>query len=185
VLPTGSGKTRVAVAALARLERPTVCLVPTRVLLWQWVKELAEWHRGPIGCFGDGQHRIEPITVCTFESAMRHGARFGAFFRAVIVDEVHHFCAGVQDEALEMLAAGFRLGLTGTLPSVRCTCDAIGTNRENWTLLCVRWLREAHIRCSGALAALTTTSPVHRDGAAAVLFPTAEAWLSLPEWQGR
>jgi len=117
VLPTGSGKTRVALAALARLERPALCLVPTRVLLWQWVRELAQWHRGPIGCFGDGQHRVEPITVCTYESAMRHGARFGAFFGAVIVDEVHHFGAGVQDEALEMLAAGFRLGLTGTLPT--------------------------------------------------------------------
>lgn len=117
VLPTGSGKTRLAVAALARLKRPALCLVPTRVLLWQWVKELSHWHRGPIGCFGDGQHRIEPITVCTFESAMRHGARFGASFGAVIVDEAHHFGGGVQDEALEMLTAGFRLGLTATLPT--------------------------------------------------------------------
>jgi superfamily II DNA or RNA helicase len=117
VLPTGSGKTRVAVAALARLGRPALCLVPTRVLLWQWVKELGQWHWGPIGCFGDGQRRIEPITVCTFESAIRHGARFGAQFGAVIVDEAHHFGVGVQDEALEMLAAGCRLGLTGTLPT--------------------------------------------------------------------
>lgn len=117
VLPTGSGKTRLAVAALARLERPALCLVPTRVLLWQWVKELGQWHSGPIGCFGDGQRHIAPITVCTFESAIRHGSRLGAFFGAVVVDEAHHFGAGAQDEALEMLAAGFRLGLTGTLPT--------------------------------------------------------------------
>jgi superfamily II DNA or RNA helicase len=117
VLPTGSGKTRVAVAALARVKKPALCLVPTRVLLWQWVKELGQWHLGTIGCVGDGQRRIEPITVCTFESALRHGARFGAHFGAVVVDEAHHFGAGVQDEALEMLAAGFRLGLTATSPT--------------------------------------------------------------------
>jgi superfamily II DNA or RNA helicase len=61
VLPTGSGKTRVAVAALARLGSPALCLMPTRVLLWQWAKELGQWHSGPIGCFGGGQRRIEPI----------------------------------------------------------------------------------------------------------------------------
>ncbi|MEO8182225.1 MAG: DEAD/DEAH box helicase family protein [Deltaproteobacteria bacterium] len=117
VLPTGSGKTRVAAAALARLELPALCLVPTRVLLWQWVTEIGQWYQGSIGCIGDGQRRLEPITVCTFESALRHGARFGAAFGAVIVDEAHHFGAGAQDEALEMLTAKFRLGLTATLPT--------------------------------------------------------------------
>lgn len=117
VLPTGSGKTRVAVAALARLSRSTLCLVPTRVLLWQWVKELERWHQGPVGCFGDGQRRLAPITVCTFESALRHASRFGAEFDAVVVDEAHHFGAAAQDEALEMLTASARLGLTATLPA--------------------------------------------------------------------
>jgi superfamily II DNA or RNA helicase len=40
VLPTGSGKTRVATAAMAAAGVPTLCLVPTRVLLHQWVAEL-------------------------------------------------------------------------------------------------------------------------------------------------
>jgi len=36
VLPTGSGKTHVAIGAIARTQLPTLCLVPTRVLLHQW-----------------------------------------------------------------------------------------------------------------------------------------------------
>src|SRR5581483_2871403 len=40
VLPTGSGKTRVALQAIAALGEPTLVLVPTRVLLAQWVREI-------------------------------------------------------------------------------------------------------------------------------------------------
>ena len=36
VLPTGSGKTRVAVAAVADLWCAALCLVPTRILMEQW-----------------------------------------------------------------------------------------------------------------------------------------------------
>ena len=41
VLPTGSGKTRVALGALASTRLPALCLVPTRVLLAQWQHEIA------------------------------------------------------------------------------------------------------------------------------------------------
>jgi len=116
-LPTGSGKTRVAVAALAQLGQRALCLVPTRVLLAQWVKELSHWYAGLVGCFGDGERRVEPLTVCTFESARRHAARLGALFDVLVVDEAHHFGACLQDEALEMLTARFRLGLTATPPT--------------------------------------------------------------------
>jgi superfamily II DNA or RNA helicase len=127
-LPTGSGKTRVAIAALATLTdadgegvhrpaRPALCLVPTRVLLHQWRAELGRFYQGRIGCFGDGEHTIEAITVCTFESAYRYAARFGSLFDLVIVDEVHHFGARLRDEALEMCVAPLRLGLTATLPA--------------------------------------------------------------------
>jgi superfamily II DNA or RNA helicase len=117
VMPTGSGKTRVALGALAQLGAPALCLVPTRVLLWQWIDALRLAYRGAVGCWGDGQHQRETITVCTFEGALRHASRWGAAFQAVIVDEAHHFGAGAHDEALEMLTAGARLGLTATPPA--------------------------------------------------------------------
>jgi superfamily II DNA or RNA helicase len=116
VLPTGSGKTRVACAVMAACGVPALCLVPTRALLHQWSDEIAKYYGGRIGCLGDGQHRLEAITVATFESAYRSMERIGHRFGLLIVDEVHHFGTGVRDEALEMCAAPRRLGLTATAP---------------------------------------------------------------------
>jgi superfamily II DNA or RNA helicase len=116
VLPTGSGKTRVAMAAMAATGARTLCLVPTRVLLEQWLVELRKSYQGPVGCLGDGERRIEAVTVATIESAYRHMPRIGRDFDLLIVDEVHHFGVGVRDEALEMSIAPFRLGLTATPP---------------------------------------------------------------------
>lgn len=114
VLPTGSGKTRVAVAAMARLRVPTLCLVPTRALLEQWERTLQAAYAGPLGCYGDGRRELQPVTLATFESAYRWMGRLGHRFELLVVDEVHHFGCNRRDEALEMSLAGARLGLTAT-----------------------------------------------------------------------
>jgi superfamily II DNA or RNA helicase len=114
VLPTGAGKTRVALAAIAATRTPCLCLVPTRALLAQWTKTLAAIYDGPIGRLGDGERVLGPITVATFVSAYRHMAAIGDRFGLVIVDEAHHFGYGAFDEALEMTIAPLRLGLTAT-----------------------------------------------------------------------
>jgi superfamily II DNA or RNA helicase len=116
ILPTGSGKTRVALAAMASTRARALCLVPTRVLLEQWLAGLRAVHRGPVGCLGDGQRSLEAVTVSTFESAYRHMPRIGRDFDLLVVDEAHHFGVGVRDEALEMSVAPYRLGLTATPP---------------------------------------------------------------------
>ncbi len=117
VLPTGAGKTRLAIAAMARTRRPALALVPTRVLLAQWVREIASAFGGAVGCLGDGERRVEAITVATFESGWRQMDRLGNRFELLVVDEAHHFGSGVRDEALELCAAPARLGLTATPPS--------------------------------------------------------------------
>jgi superfamily II DNA or RNA helicase len=113
-LPTGSGKTRLALAAMHRTRLSALCLVPTRVLLDQWLREIGALYRGPVGCYGDGVRRWAPLTVATFESAYRHMDQLGDRFDLVIVDEVHHFGGGLRDETLEMTIADARLGLTAT-----------------------------------------------------------------------
>jgi superfamily II DNA or RNA helicase len=115
-LPTGSGKTRVALAAMKRTGASALCLVPTRVLLDQWSREIAAVYRGPVGCYGDGAHRLAPLTVATYESAYRHMHRIGDRFDLLIVDEAHHVGGLLGDEALEMSVADARLGLTATPP---------------------------------------------------------------------
>ena len=116
VLPTGSGKTRVALGAMASTRLPALCLVPTRVLLEQWHREIAAVYPHPVGCHGDGRHDPRLVTVATYESAYRHMDHLGARFGLLIVDEVHHFGCGFRDEALEMTLANARLGLTATPP---------------------------------------------------------------------
>ncbi len=116
VLPTGSGKTRVAIAAIAQSGIRTLCIVPTRVLMAQWIKTLSEAARKPIGAYGDGSRIEQPITVATFASAFRHMDTLGNRFDLLVVDEVHHFGSGAGDETLEMCIAAARLGLSATLP---------------------------------------------------------------------
>lgn len=116
VLPTGSGKTRVALAAMARTGLRTLCLVPTRVLMEQWMREIGQHYSGKVGCYGDGVRELQPITVATSESAYRHMPRLGDRFDLLVVDEAHHFGCGIRDEALEMSIAEARLGLTATPP---------------------------------------------------------------------
>src|ERR1700690_2155988 len=52
-LPTGSGKTIVAVAALAGACCPALVLCPTRALLEQWERVLRRSYGGSIGVVGD------------------------------------------------------------------------------------------------------------------------------------
>ncbi|MBI4956130.1 MAG: DEAD/DEAH box helicase [Myxococcales bacterium] len=117
VLPTGAGKTRLAIAAIAATRAPALVLVPTRVLLHQWCGEIARFHAAPVGRWGDGARERAPVTVMTFESAYRHMGELGGSFGLLVVDEVHHFGVGPRDEALEMAVAPWRLGLTDTLPA--------------------------------------------------------------------
>ncbi len=116
-LPTGAGKTLVAIAAIARLGVSALCLVPTRVLLDQWARILATCWPHPIGRLGDGDHTVAPITVATYASAVTWAPRIGDRFGTVVVDEAHHIGAWCPGEVLEMLTAGARLGLTATPPA--------------------------------------------------------------------
>ena len=115
-LPTGSGKTLVALAAIARLGVATLILVPTRVLLDQWSRALSAVWPHPVGRLGDGDHSVLPITVATYASAVIWAPRVGDQFGFVVVDEAHHVGAWCPADVLEMLPAAARMGLTATPP---------------------------------------------------------------------
>jgi superfamily II DNA or RNA helicase len=107
-----------AIAAIVETGLPAVVLCPTRALAMIWVTELERWLGGPIGLVGDGERRIERITVMTFESAYRQMDAVGDRFGLLVVDEVHHFSSGARIEALEASPAIARLGLTATLAPI-------------------------------------------------------------------
>lgn len=116
VMPTGAGKTRVALAAMARVGRPALVLVPTRALMVQWAEALRAQGFDDLGLLGDGHRECGPVTIATYASASRHMPRLGDRFALLVVDEVHHFTSHGLGDVLRMCAAPARLGLTATLP---------------------------------------------------------------------
>ena len=95
VLPTGAGKTAVAVSAMERVGRSTLVVVPTLALLKQWYSVLSDAFGGSVtvGLLGGGYHEITPVTVTTYDSAYIHAERYGDRFALVVYDEVHHLPA--------------------------------------------------------------------------------------------
>src|ERR671913_538774 len=116
VLPTGAGKTAVAVSAMERVGRSTLVVVPTLALLKQWYSVLQDAFGSSvtIGLLGGGYHEITPITVTTYDSAYIHAERYGDRFALVVYDEVHHLPAPKNAIIAKMLLAPYALGLTAT-----------------------------------------------------------------------
>jgi superfamily II DNA or RNA helicase len=113
-LPTGSGKTVIAIKAIEALATPTLVVVPTIDLLEQWHAQLREEFDLPIGRFGGGVQSREAITVSTYDSAYLKAESIGDVFPLVVFDEVHHLGGEGYREIARLLAAPHRLGLTAT-----------------------------------------------------------------------
>ncbi|WP_044900835.1 DEAD/DEAH box helicase family protein [Myxococcus stipitatus] len=114
-LPTGAGKTLLAVLAIAHVKRPTLVVVPTLDLMAQWQGVLARHFSVPVGMLGGGVNDRQPLTVTTYDSAAMqtefHGNRFGL----LVCDECHHLPAPSYRFIAEGSLAPYRLGLTATL----------------------------------------------------------------------
>lgn len=113
-LPTGSGKTFLAVQAINYLQRPTLVIVPTIDLLQQWASVLEKFFAAEIGMLGGGSREIREITVTTYDSAVINMEFIGDRFAFVIFDECHHLPGAVNRTAAAMSLAPYRLGLTAT-----------------------------------------------------------------------
>ena len=114
VLPTGSGKTDVALLAIDAARRDTLVVAPTLDLVAQWYDILRAGFRRDIGVLGGGEHTVLPITVATYDSAYIHMENLGASFGLVVFDECHHLPGESFSLAAQSCLAPFRLGLTAT-----------------------------------------------------------------------
>lgn len=114
VMPTGSGKTYLAVLAILRTQRPALVMVPTIDLMQQWATQLERFFGCRVGMLGGGSRDLCELTVSTYDSAVLRmefmGDRFGLF----IFDECHHLPGAVTRNCALMGIAPFRLGLTAT-----------------------------------------------------------------------
>lgn len=116
VLPTGAGKTVLALMAIERLAVRTLVVVPTIELLTQWRAAISERLGLPlesVGIVGGGQRLLREITVITFDSASMVSRRLDGF-GLLIVDECHHLPATNYRQIVNKVAAPYRLGLSAT-----------------------------------------------------------------------
>ncbi|WP_267642703.1 DEAD/DEAH box helicase [Haloarchaeobius amylolyticus] len=125
-LPTGSGKTVIAIAAIEQCATPTLVVVPTLDLVDQWRRELAAEFGEPIGQLGGGEQRVEPLTVSTYDSAYLRADDIGDRFELVVFDEVHHLGGEGYRDIGRLLAAPYRLGLTATFERPDGAHETIG-----------------------------------------------------------
>ncbi|MGH9834216.1 MAG: DEAD/DEAH box helicase [Blastocatellia bacterium] len=114
VLPTGAGKTVVALEAIRATSRPTLIVAPTLDLLSQWHKRLTEAFGIEVGLIGQGVCDLREVTVITYHSAYRRMGEIGGRFGLLVLDEVHHLIAPEWTEIARLAIAPFRLGLTAT-----------------------------------------------------------------------
>jgi superfamily II DNA or RNA helicase len=114
VKPTGTGKTEIALAIIARHQVPTLVVAPLRDLMYQWQRRIKQGLGFDAGVLGDGRREVWPVTVTTYDSAWIHMKAIGNRYRLIVYDEAHHLPGPVQHESALDCLAPMRLGLSAT-----------------------------------------------------------------------
>ncbi len=111
---TGSGKTVVALAAIASRRQPTLILVHTKELLHQWAERIATFLGIEPGLVGDGHFDLKPVTVAIVNSARNRLAELTPHFGQLCVDECHRVPASLFTEVVTGFSCRYLLGLSAT-----------------------------------------------------------------------
>lgn len=117
-LPTGSGKTIVALAALAQVSKRALIVTFTKEQMFQWKDMIARFlniSREYVGLFYGEDKSISQITISTYQSAYKNINVLGKYFSLLIVDECHHLPADKFKAIAVGCIAPYRLGLSATV----------------------------------------------------------------------
>lgn len=117
VLPTGAGKTVLALMAVEAMQVNTLVVVPTIDLMHQWHDTLCArfgLEADAVGMIGGGFRTQRALTVITYDSAAMPRRDLGNV-GLLVFDEVHHLPSSSYRTIAERCPAPFRLGLSATL----------------------------------------------------------------------
>jgi superfamily II DNA or RNA helicase len=114
VMPTGTGKTEIALEIMRRAFVSTLVVAPVRDLMYQWHRRIAASLGYDSGIIGDNLFCVRPVAVTTYSSASIHMERLGDRYGLIVFDECHHLPGPLWRDAARMSAAPLRLGLTAT-----------------------------------------------------------------------
>jgi superfamily II DNA or RNA helicase len=116
--PTGSGKTVMGLALIAQRRQPTVIVVHTKDLAFQWIQRIEEFLGIPadeVGLVGAGKKKIgERITVALVQTLYRCSGEVAPRIGHLVVDECHRTPSRTFTEAVTAFDCHYMLGLSAT-----------------------------------------------------------------------
>jgi len=117
-LPTGSGKTALALYCIAKRRQPTLVVVHTKELLYQWrdeAKQFLKLKDDDIGLIGDGKKKVgKKLTIAIINSLRKMAPEVKDKVGFLIVDECHHVPSSTFIDAVSEFDCKFMLGLSAT-----------------------------------------------------------------------
>ncbi|MFB6116503.1 MAG: DEAD/DEAH box helicase [Candidatus Nanosalina sp.] len=91
--PAGSGKTVTSIGLMAKIDGPTLVLVPQRSLVNQWKREILDkttLTEDQIGEYHGDKKKMDDVTIATYHMAANKTKLFRNEWGLIIFDEVHH-----------------------------------------------------------------------------------------------
>lgn len=111
---TGSGKTVMALAVIAARTQPTLVVVHTKELLYQWRDRAEQFLQSTPGLIGDSHFQIEPLTIGIVNSVRKRRDELVSSFGHLIVDECHRVPATLFTDVVSDFDCRYMLGLSAT-----------------------------------------------------------------------
>jgi superfamily II DNA or RNA helicase len=116
--PTGSGKTVIGLFLIAQRRQPSVVVVHTKDLAFQWIQRIEQFLGIPadrVGLIGAGKNKIgEWITVALVQTLYRCTDRIVPHTGHLVVDECHRAPSRTFTEAVTAFDCRYMLGLSAT-----------------------------------------------------------------------
>ena len=115
---TGSGKTIMALDIIAKRRQPTLIVVHTKELAFQWIERIATFLAIPteeVGLIGAGKHTLgKKVTVSLVQSLYKCADEVSKGIGHLIVDECHRCPSRTFTDAVTEFDSRFMLGLSAT-----------------------------------------------------------------------
>ena len=114
VAGTGSGKTVMALDIIARRRQPTLVLLHSKELMYQWEERARQFLGIQAGLIGDSHFAVKSLSIAIVNSARKRLAELIPSFGHLIVDECHRVPASLFTEVVKRFDSYYMLGLSAT-----------------------------------------------------------------------
>lgn len=119
IMPTGEGKTVVALGTIYRLKKPALILVDKKHIAKQWMDRGWQHIGYTPGLIGDNIWNEKPISVALFQTLSSRfddiDPEWWSRWSIVIHDEQHHIPADTYCKIVQMFPGEYRIGLSATI----------------------------------------------------------------------